>query len=455
MRALLTLLMVLSVISSAHAQNKWQDKDEKITPVSNDILLIGDSENIENSVPSSKTITRENWLKPLDITPTGDDAGVNIMGQLSTGEPMNGREAVFGEGDSYPVVGAWHCDLTNFSGNTVTGCSDITTILQSDDGSTTTMFPAATAGSVVMIYSDLGPFAGAKVKVDTGATVEPANILAEYLQTTATWESESFMSADADDLEQLGNVLASRDNTSEQWRFGFDPTNLPGQWDQETFSVNGSDYTGWFSRFRVTSTISGNPIIQQVKLHTNRFEVNANGKSEYFGDARYPKTIQIVQEPNQAKNPANQNITIAPDFTILRVDNEFNNGAEDGFILSGVVPDGLDTSIPVQVIIDWYPNTNGAGDVELELEVVVANDNFVYDGTATPVAATPVITTIAANSLEEKQRSTFVLDVSAALPQQRVYGSMFRDASGGNPDDTLSGSIVITDWQVLGYFWKP
>lgn len=388
-------------------------------------------------------------------TSAGDDAGINIDGQLSTGAPDNGREAVFGEGDSYPVVGAWHCTIANTTNQTVTSAVDITTEMQSDDGSTSSLFNGTAAGNYILVYSDIRTYGGTKTKVNTAGTIEPQNIIAEYLSSLNTWSSAPFMATDADSLEQRGWTPASVSGVSEQWRFGFNPLSLPVAWDELTMNINGVDYTGYFARFRITSAITSDAIIEQIKLHTNRFEINSNGATEYFGVARYPRTVNILKESNQAKTPASQNIDIAPDFVISRLANELNDNASDGIILSGVVPEGIDTSIPVQIIIDWYPNTNNAGDVELEIEVVVADDNFVYDGSATPIAAMTNITTVGASEQYQKKRSIFLLDISSSLPEERVYGSLFRDATVGNPDDTLSGTVVITDWQVLGYFWKP
>lgn len=384
----------------------------------------------------------------------GDDAGIKCSGQFSVGQPEAGKEAVFGGGDSYPVLGAWHFDEANLTNQTITSAIDVTDILQSDSGSTTGLFGGTSSGKCILVCSDVAPYGGVKVKVNTAGVVEPANVEANYLSSLNTWTTAPFMASDSDSLEQYANLLAARSDSSEQWRFAFNPLDLPVSWEELTMTINSVEYTGYFARFCITSAITTDPIIEQIKLHTNRFEVNSNGRTEYFGVARYEKTISVINSTNADKNPSNENISIASGITEIRTDNEFNDNASDGFILSGVVPEGLDTSIPIQVIVDWYANTTSVGNVELELETVNVGEAFVYDGSAAKVSQTPVVTPID-NQQYELQRSTFLVDASGSLPQDRIYGSLFRDATIGNADDTLAGSIVVTNYQVLGYFWKP
>jgi len=390
----------------------------------------------------------------FETTATGDDKGVICTEQFSVGTPTASREAVFGGGDSYPVIGAWHFNDANLTNQTITSATDITEIIQSDSGSTVGLFDGVTAGKCILVYSDSATYGGIKAKIDTGGVVEPANIEASYLSAENTWTTAPFMAADSDTLEPYANVLAARSDSSEQWRFGFNPLNLPVSWEKLTMTINSVEYTGYFARFCITSDITSDPLIEQIKLHTNRFEVNANGRSEYFGIARYPKTIPILKSGNVLSNPPNENIKIAAGITELRRDNEFSATAKDGLILRGVIPEGIDTSIPIQVIIDWYAKGTGSGDVELEFEVVGVGEDFVYDGSATATAALPDVVSID-DQKEVRQRTVFLIDNASALSGDTMYGHLFRDGTSGNTDDNYGGSIVITNYQVIGYFWKP
>lgn len=395
----------------------------------------------------------------IEVTQSGDDAGVKFTGQVSVGEPGAGKEAVFGAGDSYPVGQngsmVFHFDYGNLTGTTITGATDITTILSSESGSTTGLFGGTAVDSAVLVGSDV-PFGGVKVKIDTLGTVEPANVISEYLQnSTPTWTRSFYMATDADyPYTQKGNSLATCSSCSEQWRFGFDPENLPVPWDAVELTINGTAYTKYWGLFRVTSIITSDPILEQMKLHTNRHEINADGFTEYFGRARYQKSINATIEPNANFTPSNENVKIAPNITATRVSNKLRNTAKDGLILRGLFPVGIDTSVPIILVVDWYPDDNTAGEVELALDLVVKTDDFVYDGAAAVLTATPVVTSVN-NNLEKSFVSIFKVVAQTALPGDTVYGSLTRDASGTRVNDTYTGDVVIADAYVLGYFWTP
>lgn len=391
----------------------------------------------------------------IDVTETGDDKGLVVTEQFSVGSRGGaGRESVFGEGDSYPVPLAYHCTLSNTTGMTITSAVDISTILQSDASSSVGLFNGTTTGNYILVGSDYR-FGGVKAKIDTLGSVEPNNVIAEFLEETDVWTRAYYMVTDSNyPYTQKGNVLSSCSSCSEQWRFGFDPLNLPIPWVQATMTINGAPVTKYWARFRVSATITTDPLIEQLKLHTNRFEVNADGFTEYFGRSRYSKAINVIIEANTQKNPPNENVQISSGITILRTDNELANSANDGVVITGLFPEGIDTSIPILLYVDWYPKSTGAGDVELELELVVATEDFVYDGTATSIPAQPVITTVD-NELYNRKTSIFYVIVQEALPGDTVYGSLHRDARSTNLDDTFASNIVITGVYVIGHFWKP
>lgn len=426
----------------------------------------GDSKKITGI--NLKTYMGEGTATPyIDVVTVGDDKGLIVTEQLSVGEPSNNKSSSYGGGDSYgvgledttpdgtPVAGsAWHCDTANTTDLVITSATDITTELSSDSGSTTALFGGTTTGKYILIGSEY-TFGGVEAKIDTLGTVEAANIQGEYLSASSTWSTAPFMVADACcPYEQKGDVLSSCSSCSEQWFFGFNPLSLPVSWDKVTLNINGTDYTKYWARFRVTDTITLDPIIEQIKPHTNAFHIEADGTTSYRGASRYARSIPIERTHNADKNPSNEDIDIAPGITESVDDNEFVNGASDGIIVSGIIPEGLDTSIPVQVIVDWYVKGTGAGDIELEFETVKVGDGFVYDGTATTTAQTPSIVSVDDDNLVKKS-STFLVDISTGLPEERVYGSLFRDASAANTDDTFAGNLVIARVFLIGYFWRP
>jgi hypothetical protein len=423
-------------------------------PAGSTIKTVGAPSNNRQLVEQEQEL--DDLLSQVEVTSTGDDKGTAFTEQVSVGKPAAGRELVAGEGDSYPVIGAWHADYANISGLTVTGATDVTTILQSDSASTTPLFDGTIAGKCMLVMSDVARFGGVKVKMDTAGTVEPASVTAEYLQdNTPTWISSPYMATDADfPYTQLANVIGGCSSCSEQWRFGFDPDNVPPTWDEVTMNINGTDYTGRWAIIRLTAGITLDPVLEQLKLHTNRWECNADGNTEYFGRSRYPKDLQTDDYGNVLKNPTNNSIPVSSGMTMLRIDNEFNNSVEDGRILVAEIPEGMDTSIPITVTVDWYPNDTLTGDVELELSYVKARNGFTFDGTGVENPTIPSITSVS-NESGVRKVSSFKFLVDDVLPGDSIIMSVFRDATGTNLDDTFGGPIVYVKGRAVGYFWRP
>lgn len=390
----------------------------------------------------------------IEVTPSGDDKGLNFIDQIAVGKPSAGRELVVGEGDSYPVSKAWHVNFSDISGLTVTNAADVSEILQSDSSSSTGLFGSNNSGKVLLVMSDIARFSGVKVKIDTLGTVEPSSIVSEYLQDNSpTWSPVLHMSTDADfPYTQKGDVLAACPSLSEQWRFSFDPVDRPPVWDEVTMNINGTDYTGRFARMRTISAITLDPIIQQAKLHTNRWECNADGNTEYFGRGRYPRDLRVQKYTNASKTPADQNISIASGVTMLVTDNEFLPNATDGNIYAFTIPTGLDTSIPIGLEKRFYPKGATAGDIKYTCDVYKIKDGDLLDGTA--VASATLTNLISVDDQEnELIKTIFYFFVADLVPGDTVILAVGRD--GPDASDTFASNIVDVSGRAIGYFWRP
>jgi len=428
----------------------------------------GNSVTVPNS--AMKTYLGEGTAVPyLEAVNIGDDKGIICTEQFSVGKPSNSKESVFGEGDSYgvgkedttpegvPKVGsAWHCDISNTTGLTITGATDVTTELSSDTGSTVGLFNGTTTGKYVLVGSDY-TFSGVKAKIDIAGDVEPENVIGEYLENDTTWATANFMATDANyPYTQRGNVLGALNSSSEQWRFGFNPSNLPVPWNKVTLNINGTDYTKYWARFLITSDITTDITIEQLKMHTNRFEINADGSTEYFGKSRYQKTLfagvsNTLQ--NISKNPGSQNINYANGMVGDINDNKFVDNTEDGFIIPITIPEGLDTSIPMTLNITGYPTSDNAGAVKFGIDAIHVKDGFVYSTSNTPDFTSTAIDTFEAGNQNTRRTASFLIPVNTLVPGEEIIISFYR--LGNDPEDTLSGSAVITNVKVDGYFWRP
>lgn len=442
----------------------WIDGSTASSVTGTDTLLVKQSGTAKN-VTAEKLkdyIEAETALPYIEVTTEGDDKGLIFSEQISTGTPANPKESSFGEGDSRgvgkenvnpnedPEAGCcWQYAYADMTGQTITTATDKTVVFASDSASTSVLFGGTTAGKCIMFGSDYN-FGGLKLKIDTLGSMNPDNYVVEYYSSIANgWRSTRVMASDANfPYTQRGNKVAEN-TTNEQIRSGYDPT-LDLTWDAVALTIGGTVYTKRWARLRLTGTITTDPIVEQIKISTNRTEINADGFMEFFGFAVYPKIMDIVKYSNADKEPTDQDIKIASGITLSGTDNKFAFNKDDGFILVNNIPLRLDTSIYPTIKIFWYPADGTAGDVELQLDTVIGTDSFVYDGNATATASTSTVTSVSSDQ-EAKQISIFTVDLSSALPGNRAAFSLHRD--GGNGNDDYGGAIVITGWELVGYFW--
>lgn len=381
----------------------------------------------------------------IEVEDSGDDAGVNFVNQVSCeGEIIAGT-------DSYPVPIAFQCDIANTSGTTITDATDVTEILQSDSGSTTGFFGGTTAGSYILVGSSQ-IFEGAKVKYDTLDTVEPDNITTEYYQdSTNEWQSVSFMAVDNSYPfnSQSYNIALS---DTEQIYFGFNPLirDEDSTWEQSTQNINGTDYTYYWARFRITSDITGDPIVEQAKLHTNRIEFEDLGIFKY-GRARSPLYLNHIMVKNANSDPVDESVDYTPQYSAAFEDNELATNATDGF---GVIVNriwGLDTSVPLLLNLSFYVNGTATGDIYLNYEVSQVVDNFVYDGTE-PYDSYTYTHTISTSQDLERFTIQLPCQINKLESNSAIVVNVYRDATDAL--DTLNASIVNTNISVTGYAWK-
>lgn len=388
------------------------------------------------------------FSKQIEVTESGDDAGVVFTEQVSVGTWDNPKEMVVGSGDSttQTMVALQTDDDVTYT--------DVTTIWQSDQGSSTGMFNGVTAGKTVYLGADF-KFNGIKVKINTEGQVEPDRVVMEYW-TGSAWFPVPYMATSSDEpLSAFGWKLAQNGVSSEQWYFNFDPTDIAPDWQQH--AVDG--ITKYWGRFRIISDITADPIIEQVKLHTPRFEANACGCTQYFGESRYKKTVLSgvdILINNALQSPASQAVAYTPTISADYGDNQFNNNARDSKLFVLNVDEGLDTSIPIEVVISFYVEGTGTGDIEFTLGKIPVGDGFIYDGTSSVTTEYSVISQVITPSNLERRSIKMYMPINDGGPDIPAYlMEIARDATGTNPNDTVPHNVVVTHVIVNGWFWKP
>jgi len=424
----------------------------------------GDSVRVPNS--AMKTYLGEGTAVPyLEVVNEGDDKGIICTEQWSVGTPASPKESVFGEGDSYgvgledtspdgtPKAGsAWHCDIANTTDLTITSATDVTAVLASDTGSTTSLFDGTTTGKYILFGSDY-PFGGYKVKITGAGDIDGDNVITEYLWDNApTWDASFFMATRADfpHIQRANSIANNVEN--QQWRLGIDPLSPPTGWDKVTLNINGTDYTKHWTRVRLSDAITSDATIEQVKLHTDRYEINSDGSTEYFGKSRYTRDLLggiNLKVDNADKTPAYEHVKVATGITMAIDKNEFIKNQEDGFIIPVNIVEGLDTSMPLVVIISGYPLTNDAGTIKLAVDYVNISEDFVYDGTATATHL-EAEDSFPINTKEHRRNAKFSVPINTLVQDEQIILSLYRM---GNDDD-YNGNIVIADIRVVGTFWR-
>lgn len=367
-----------------------------------------------------------------------------LLGELSVGSEFQPAESAFGEGDSNTrgmsvfrntnlEVGAW---------------SDITTEMASRIGSTADAFAGIAAGNTFYIGGDV-PFNGIKTDA-TAAIVLGAGSLAWEYWNGAAWTAVNIMVTDssapyvAHAQDAFGRVQP------DQIRF-----NWPAMGAWATKALDGT--TKYWMRCRIAVGITTVPTLENTKLGTNRFEINADGLTEAFGDGEKIGEIQMHQrltDDLQGATPSNAALVFSANITLTLVDNSFNDNATDGVGAIVTIPEGLDTSRPVTLETRWIPSANG-GPTNVELETnfvpVLLGDTLAGALPETPQQTIEVIGVADQDVLRE---TPFSYDVSSLVPGDQFVFSFFRIAGAGNPDDTFAGNIEVVSLRMIGSFWR-
>ncbi len=371
------------------------------------------------------------------------DLAMVVLGELQVGSPENPTESVFGEGDSN-VRGMLVFRNTNLEAG---AWSDITAQMASASASTADAFPGVGAGNALYVGNDdPRKFPGAKINT-TAAIVLGAGSLIWEFWNGATWvafnlmATDSVLPYDAHAQDVFGRIA----NEQVRW----DDSEFTG-W--ATKSLDGSAAAYWI-RARVAVGITTSPTLQQIKVGTNRTEINADGVVEHYGKGELIKELVWHQRlVNDLSGSASGNATInaSANIGLDLTDNVFANNAVDG--VGGIIeiPAGIDTSRPLSLLIGWIPKATG-GDVEFSTRSAPVKLGDVLDGTLPDVLQDKIVTAPAVDTLIE---TVFQFDISELEPHEFVAFSLFRDATGGNPDDTLAGSINIVLVAVGGTFWR-
>ena len=222
---------------------------------------------------------------------------------------------------------------------------------------------------------------------------------------------------------------------------------------QTQISIDGN--LKYWVRFRVTSALTADGTNEQVKLHTNRLEVGEDGFVEHFGGSIYKKDLIMhwgLSEELSGFSPQNQTINFASGISLVYLANKLNNNQTSG--RGGIVeiPEGMDTSRPLDGEVLFIPLDDNGGDILFQADTyqTQVGDALTTGNTPESVQAP---TTITAGSINKLHKIIVPVNVQNLTPGEILSFGIKR--VGGDVLDTYGGDISIVNLRAIGSFWKP
>lgn len=368
------------------------------------------------------------------------DEGLNILGELHVGSSTIPSESVFGRGDSHT-----HEYVYTFDG--VSTYTDRTEQAISFSGSTFA-FDGVTAGNAIYIANRFPlKFEGVKIEIDTAATIGAGEIVAEY------WNGSTWIEFNGCTVSSTPGFLKFAKNYFSQsgsYHIKYDPF-IRDNWVTNDPPTLGTNY--YWMRYRIATAITTSPTIQQIKIHTDRAEINTDGTIEFHMDARVYK--KLVVDAIRPVEGSMQNADIYVDENVgVGLENNRYTTSGDLLGFSFELPEDCDTSAPL--IFVWKGKFATTGDVNFTVRRKIVAPGDAYTNTE-PVASGETLTlttgliTIAAANVREDFRVD--IDISDAIPSRNNgFGDeiwitlQYPTRGAGNFDYTKLSANYLSDF---------
>ena len=381
---------------------------------------------------------------------TPQDTGIRVEGELSVGTVEKPSESIFGEGDSY--VRGMVVLTTDATASPVLDGGNLTDVSSNASDATAGTFsfqgPAANhtilMGSTRVQGADVVKHWGHKINVVTGAVEVTPKSFVHEIWDGAAWVAVGAMSTHSSLFYRYGNYHLIRSGSSEHTRYGVDPNTT---WVKKT--INGQNL--YWSRIRIATTVTSAPVIQQIKLHSSRAELNGDGTATFHGQARFNNTLAASGNIfGESGGVVAFNLSVGGGTGWFQnVKNSEMNGNNDTIYWQFTLPKGIDTSFPLEIEALICPNvsdTSGAagviltaGAIDGEVEGVLVADPA---GGIAPIARTQLAT----SSFDVKAPQYVATTVNSLVfdQLQKVTFSPI-DVSGLYEGDMLFLSLTLTN----------
>jgi len=391
-----------------------------------------------------------------------DDEGINIIGELHVGVPERGSESTLGEGDSYTrgMLVYTETDSNVFV--------DISVNARTASGSTFTFTDKILDNSIYIGSSlesgiDKLVHYGFKSKVMTPAIYGAGNIVIEY------WNGSSWIEVNGMEVDSGVEYFPHAKNYFQEAggkHIRYSQELVQDSWTKNDPMSIGTDY--YWVRLRITADLTTAPIFEQFKLHTNRFEINADGWIEYFGKARpiakLPWEVQVFEKAT-GTDVKDQDLYLSKTIDNGGKKNKFlydetdpNKVQRIGF--KTTLPFDMDTSTPVDFQWSVVSDTTDGGTIDWIIRWGFNSDgDSVYTTSAAAPTTAPneqeiILVSTPPATLNKTKWYQVSLDVSDMVSRREggfgdtIWVSMERSSTDTHTGDAslISMGAYYTKW---------
>jgi len=343
----------------------------------------GEFYGVSNSIRDDKLeVAAGGKLVSSALSAIPDEETFSNFGDMTVGGPLPGQGSTFAVGGGGRTVISMAVQ-SNTNGE-VGVWEDHTEDARSQTGSSFPMFPVNAAEASMYIGADF-PFPAFQY-----ATANPSIIGSPDDTIVEIWDGASWVVPGAymvnvdgaADLQFARDILtrAETDNI----RFGDESS-----WTLKT--LNGINK--YWARIRLVSPITSVGDFDHMSLWPNCAFVDEDGTIEFFGAARIEEGVswaRLLLDPLQGQTPTSQNINVSPSMDINAQLNRFERNQLRALAGQIVIPEGTDTSRPLELVFDFFAVVGG-GQAELILISAQTNIGSVLDGTLPETIVSAVI----------------------------------------------------------------
>lgn len=312
------------------------------------------------------------------------------------------------------------------------------------------IFESLNINNCLYIGYNFIPFALLINIIQTTSTIENNDFYLEYGSTSSNWNPLHTQNSQTNIINPK-QYNVNLFNVVEQQALRFHTTGP--QW--ASFNMFNSNL--FWLRIRVLdNNVTSNPIINSLKGIASCSFYNTSGVKEYFGLCKpsfclssgidgFSKTSTVI---------ASRNVQFASTTatTLVGVNNSFDSGVQSFIGKNIFIPNHLDRSHPIEIIIHWYgdPLNVIGGNVVLKCYFVELNIGDKLDGTQSIISITSQPLPISTSNSAEMKTTIFSKLFTTAKNNACLYVSVGR----ATLNNTFSGYINIINIEIQGKRWK-